>query len=155
MISFTVYGKAEPAGSKRGFAHRKGGVFSGKVIITDDNPKSSSWKQEVTLTAIKAMQGTVPLQGPIVLQVVVYRDRPKGHIGSKGQLRKSAPLYPITKPDATKLLRGIEDALRSVVYHDDAQVVDQRVVKLYGGPARAEIRVEALPSGNGDLIAKS
>jgi hypothetical protein len=39
-ISFTVLGDAKPAGSKRAFAIRRGGVPTGQIAVTDDNPKS-------------------------------------------------------------------------------------------------------------------
>lgn len=57
---------------------------------------------------------------------------------------RAANAYPITKPDSTKLVRAVEDALTGVLWGDDAQVVDQHVFKRYGVPERAEIEVRSM-----------
>ncbi len=132
---FTVYGKAQPAGSKRAF------VVGGHARVVDANAKSRPWKDAVTAAAAEAMGGETLLDGPLWLNVVFHEPRPKGHIGAKGLVRPSAPLYPAKRPDATKLLRAVEDAMTGVVYRDDAQIVSQVVRKVYGEPARVEIRV--------------
>lgn len=135
-VSFVVYGIAQPAGSKRGF------VKAGRVVITDASAKSRPWKAQVSDAAAQASDGPL-LAGPLTLTVDFYLPRPKGHIGVKG-VRPSAPAYPIVKPDTTKLLRAVEDALTGIVWRDDAQVVEQTVRKMYGEPARAEISVDRL-----------
>ena len=90
------------------------------------------------------MKGVALLpDSPLNLEVDFYVPRPKGHFGKRG-LRLSAPAFPTVKPDATKLLRAVEDALTGIVWRDDAQVVEQHVSKLYGEPARAEIRIYKL-----------
>jgi Holliday junction resolvase RusA-like endonuclease len=147
-VSFTVHGKPEPAGSKRGF------VRGGRVVVTDANVKSRPWKALVTDAAIQAM--TVrhssfdvefdslrePLEGPLSVQFLFHVARPKGHQGAKG-LRPSAPPYPITRPDLLKLARGVEDALTGIVYHDDSQIIEEVLVKGYGRPG-VHITVEQL-----------
>lgn len=140
--SFTVYGKAEPGGSKRAFPNRK----TGKIIVTDDNPKAAAWKQEIGIIAGQLMKGRNPYEGPLQMFLTIYRERPKGHYGRHG-VKPSAPKFPTTKPDATKCLRPIEDAMTGIVWGDDAQVCDQRVRKLWcatGEEPRVEVRVAVL-----------
>ncbi len=148
-LAFTVYGKPQPAGSKRGFN------VGGRVIITDANKNSRPWKALVSDAAQQAMSypehdmydrnGDRPLfRGPLGLEVTFWLPRPKGHYGSgrnADTLRAGAPLYPDVKPDTTKLLRAVEDACTGLVWADDAQVVNQWVRKMYGEPARCEVRV--------------
>jgi Holliday junction resolvase RusA-like endonuclease len=113
-------------------------------VVVDANPKAKDWKRAVTGEAAKAMAGKPLLTGAVALQLVIYRPRPKGHFGTgrnAGRLKDSAPPYPDTKPDLTKLLRGTEDALRGIVWRDDAQVCRQQNGKLFGEPARAEVCV--------------
>lgn len=136
----TVYGNAEPAGSKRAFYRPGLGVR-----VVDANPKSREWKNLVATEAGKVASGF--LDGPLRLDATFYRPRPASHYGSgrnADRLKDSAPAYPTTRPDATKLLRGVEDALRGVFYRDDAQIVDQHVRKEWGEPARAVVKVEQL-----------
>lgn len=131
MIHFTVHGLAEPAGSKRAFVNPK----TGRAIVTDANTASGPWKREVTTAAVEAMNGGPMMNGPLKLTLAFYVPRPKGHFGKRG-LRPSAPPYPAVRPDLLKLARGVEDALSGVCYRDDAQIVMERLQKLYGEPAR-------------------
>jgi Holliday junction resolvase RusA-like endonuclease len=153
-VAFTVHGVAAPAGSKRGFYNQK----AKRVIITDDSRRSRPWKAQVSDAAAEAMEGQGPvfhgklLDGPLSLRITFYMPRPKGHFRSAKQaeatgrpLRPSAPAYPTVKPDVSKLVRAVEDALTGVVWRDDAQVVTQFAAKLYGEPARCDVLVE--PAG--------
>lgn len=141
-ISFTVLGKPQPRGSKRAFM-RPGMRFP---VITDDNPKGKPWMQAIAATAKDAMnsEGLDLLDCPICLRVKFKFCRPKGHMGKKG-LRPSAPVHHTVKPDATKLLRGLEDALTGILWRDDSQVVSQTVSKEYGEFDHTEVTVTGLP----------
>jgi Holliday junction resolvase RusA-like endonuclease len=160
-LHFVIHGKPQPAGSKRAFPIRRkqagGWVATGKVAVTDDNPRARDWKEAVASGGYYALAATVPpdryngdpslLTGPLGLAVTFKLARPKGHFGTGRNVSKvkpSAPARPITKPDATKLLRAVEDALTGVVWRDDAQVVEQSVVKVYGEPEGAEVVVWTL-----------
>lgn len=137
--SFTVYGKAEPGGSKTAAPGTRYGV-------RDSNPKVSAWKTEIGIVTGQLMKGRDPYVGPLSLFVTVYRARPKGHFGRHG-VKPSAPKYPDTKPDTTKCLRPIEDAMTGIVWVDDVQVCDQRARKLWcatGEEPRIEVRVAVL-----------
>jgi crossover junction endodeoxyribonuclease RusA len=144
MIQITVLGRAQPAGSKRAFAiRRKSGKLG--VSVVDDAERSRPWKDSVTAAAHEVLNGAEPLDGPLELHVDFYVARPAGHYGTgknRSLVKASAPRFPATRPDASKLCRCIEDALTDAgVWRDDAQVVKQVVSKRYGHPERAEIRI--------------
>jgi Holliday junction resolvase RusA-like endonuclease len=90
------------------------------------------------------MNGAALMDGPLQLTAHFVVPRPKGHHGAKGSVRPSAPAYPITRPDTTKLLRALEDACTGILWRDDSQIVSQFAFKAYGEPARAEVEVRAL-----------
>jgi Holliday junction resolvase RusA-like endonuclease len=138
MIEFIIPGKAQPAGSKRAIPFARANGQGLGVRVTDDNPKAGAWKERVALVAAAAYGGP-PLTCALRLVVVFNRLRPKGHFRKNGLLKPGAPLYPTTKPDATKLLRGLEDACTKILWADDAQIVEQQVTKRYD--AREETRV--------------
>lgn len=141
IVSFTVYGKPQPAGSKRGF------YAGGRVIVTDANANSRPWKALVSDAALKEIGGRGPLyRGPLSLSLMFYMPRPKGHFGRRGLL-PSAPEHPAVKPDVTKLIRAVEDAMTGIVWKDDTQVVIQQAQKQYGEPARCEVIVHPLTKG--------
>lgn len=134
MLEFTVYGVAQPAGSKKAF------VLPGtnRAVVTDANSKSKPWQAEVRNAAIEHIQaehmtenGFLLLDGPLSLGIIVYLPKPKS-------VKRE---HPTVRPDLTKLVRGIEDALTGIVWRDDAQVVEQFLAKRYGEPARVEIAV--------------
>jgi Holliday junction resolvase RusA-like endonuclease len=133
-FSITVYGKPEPAGSKRAFINPK----TKRAIVTDANAKAKPWKQEVAGAAFEAVSGLPPYTFAVELDVEFYLRRPRAHLTSKGVLKPNAPQYHGVRPDATKLVRAVEDAMTGIVWRDDAQVVRQSVVKFYADPGEAE-----------------
>jgi Holliday junction resolvase RusA-like endonuclease len=150
-LTFTVLGRPQPAGSKRPYLHPS----TKRPVVVDAAKGSRPWKQEVAGAALAALHGD-PLpfpDGPIELTVTFYRQRPKGDYGTGKNatfVKASASAYPVSRPDTTKLLRAVEDALTSVIWSDDAQVVDQHVFKRYGTPERALITVRRLPAAVAD-----
>ena len=105
------------------------------VAVTDDNEKSKSWKHQVASAAMEVVGDATVLTGPIRFTMCAVFLRPKGHFGTgrNSQIVKtSAPKYHTVKPDVLKLARCVEDALTGVVWKDDAQIVDESLVKVYG-----------------------
>ena len=137
-ITFFVPGRPRPGGSKRGFLHK-----TTKRIIMVDMADNKDWKVSCRAAAQEAYSGPL-LEGPLGLAVVFQVLRPKGDFGSgrnAGKLTSRARLAPTVKPDATKLLRCLEDALTGIVWRDDAQIVDQHVRKVYADKQGALVRV--------------
>ena len=128
VVGFTVCGKPQTAGSKRAFVNKK----TGRAIVTEDNKKGKPWRADVQAAARDAIQLEELLTGPLVLEVSFYFVRPKSHFGSGKNakvLKPSAPTHPATRPDTTKLLRALEDALTGVLWRDDSQIVYQFAMK--------------------------
>lgn len=152
-ISFVVTGHPEPAGSKRAFVNPR----TGRAQVVDANRKAAPWKQQVAGVVASLTDG-VQFTGPVRLDVTFVLARPKGHFGTgrnAGKLKRSAPAFPATRPDTTKLLRGVEDALTDAgLWRDDAQVVEQTARKEYGTPERCEVTVEAMWSSVGASLSE-
>lgn len=140
---FTVLGVPQPGGSKRGFIIRAKGKKD-RVRMEDDNEKRvKPWRNQIQIVASELMGDRPVFEGPLMLVVEFYVPRPKGHFGVHG-VRRSAPRYPTVRPDATKLLRPLEDALNGVLWKDDSQIVEQIARKRYGDPPRAEVKVAVI-----------
>ena len=143
VVSFFVRGVPRPGGSKRAFVNKK----TGKAVITGDNPKTKDWMRLVSYTAAQVYKGSPIRDHPIRLKIIFVMLRPKSHYrtGKNSHLlRDSAPTDPTGKPDLTKLLRSTEDALKGIVWHDDSQVVNHVVTKVYGDIPGASVVVECL-----------
>jgi Holliday junction resolvase RusA-like endonuclease len=134
-LELVVYGQPAPAGSKTA-----GRTADGRVFLRDASKGAAAWKRAVAQVAGEHMHGRELLEGPLNLCADFFLPRPKGHIGKRG-VRPSAPFHHLVKPDTTKLLRAVEDALTGIVYRDDSQIVRQAITKGYGEPARVEIRI--------------
>ncbi|MHC4868052.1 MAG: RusA family crossover junction endodeoxyribonuclease [Planctomycetota bacterium] len=148
-IEFEVIGKAQPAGSKKAFpVRRKDGRLG--VAVVDDNPNSAVWKAAVAVVARQAAQDAglhKLLAGAIGVVFRFEKPRLTSHYGTgrnAGKLKPSAPPFPITRPDALKLARAVEDALTGVIWRDDAQICDERLFKRWGEQARVLVMVEDL-----------
>lgn len=160
-ISFRVFGKPKPAGSKVGIRDRKTGrVFMKEAV--DSKP----WRDSVTAAAMEEYQGPL-LEGPLAVSINFYFTRPKGHFGTGknvGKLKPSARLYPSVWPDLDKLIRNTWDGISGVIWRDDSQIVTDSGTKRYAiGNTRegAEVRIETIdaadcpvmPENPGDLSA--
>ena len=136
MVSFTVPGLPAPQGSKT----------RTKFGVREDNPATRPWRNAVAWEAKAAMNGTMPLAGPVRLDVVFYFPRPKSHFGSGRNaetLKPAAPTFHTAKPDVDKLCRAIGDSLTGIVLRDDSQIAQVFASKKYGSPC-AEITVAPL-----------
>lgn len=133
FLRFTVYGKAQPQGSIRAFLPKG----TDRPVLTSDNKKLKSWRQEFALAALAAMneggQRMLPKMTPVELLVTFYLERPE-HLAKRH-------LQHMKKPDWDKLARAIGDSMSGVVYRDDNQVWHADIRKLYGLPERTEVVV--------------
>lgn len=130
-LQFTVFGKPEPQGSTRAFLPKG----STRPIITSDNPKLKSWRQELSKAAIAACVDCEgwPLESRIPVQVALqFFFKPPQKTNGKEKT---------TRPDVDKLMRAVLDGMTGIVYHDDSQVAHAQISKIFGIPERVEIYV--------------
>lgn len=143
-IAITAYGRPAPQGSKR---------HVGNGVMREMSKYVAPWREDVrhaALNVIAATPGWVPLDGPLLVEMVFTMRKP----ASAPKRRRT---WPQSAPDLSKLLRSTEDALTSAgVWRDDSRVVEyKRAAKVFPGEDRdalsapgAVIRVWAL---GGDL----
>jgi len=154
-LSFFVPGKAQTSGSKHGFAMKKNGVYTGKVLMTPANPHERDWKNAIAAWAVAAMQKAKierPIDSAVRLDITFVMARPKYHYRTNGQLKPNAPRFHTSTPDRTKLLRCAEDALNSIVWRDDSQVCTGSIEKVYGPVPGAQITITEEVQNNHEPI---
>lgn len=115
--SIIVHGNPKPQGSKR---------HVGNGVMIESCKALRPWRTEVKLAALQARGAAPTLDGPLFARVVFTVPKPT----SAPKRRRT---YPQTKPDLSKLLRAVEDALTDAgVWRDDARVVEfERLAKVY------------------------
>ncbi len=128
MVKFTVYGEAKPKGSTRAF------VVKGKARTTTNNPNAKDWQQLVAVSAQQYRPAAGPYPGAVRLCVHFYFSRPAS------VSEKQRPHHTV-KPDLDKLVRNIGDALKGVIYAEDARIVQIVAKKSYDTIPRVEIEV--------------
>lgn len=104
--------------------------------------KTRNYETNLRLAAQDVMAGAPPLDGPLSVTVNALFPVPQSWPKKKQAQALAGEVRPTTKPDADNLLKVL-DALNEVVFRDDKQVVDARVVKSYS--ARPCMRVEIMP----------
>ena len=148
MFSLWVAGTPRPAGSKRAFRNRGPGR---KFIIADDCKAGPAWKAMVKLLAREYWAGKPAIAGPVLLILDFKVSRPKRHFGTGANAGRIKTVFvkawPTVKPDTTKFVRAVEDALTGVAWNDDAQVVRQIAQKRYAGPGeQAGVTILVFPA---------
>jgi len=146
-ITFFVPGRPATAGSKHGFALKKGGQYTGKVVMVNDNKRYTDWRALVKHIASQAYQGPL-LDGPLFLKAQFTLQRPKSHYyqtkARLGQLKDDAPHWVTSKPDCSKIIRALEDSLTGVIWTDDSRVVRLVTEKVYGEKPRTDVQIYEL-----------
>jgi Holliday junction resolvase RusA-like endonuclease len=124
-----VYGLPIAQGRPRAFRHPAGGI---RVY---DPANSRDWKRTVQAQVLP-VKPDVPFAGALRLRLLFELPRPK-----------SLPrrvVHHVKRPDVDNLAKAVKDAIRSVVYQDDSQVVELEVRKVYGDQPGVSITAEAL-----------
>jgi Holliday junction resolvase RusA-like endonuclease len=122
-LRIVVFGSPAPQGSKR-FV----GMKNGRGVMIESSKKVRPWRQDVKAAALAARDGAAPMDGPLVLRMVFTLPKPSS-------APKRRRLYPMRKPDLSKLARSTEDALTDAgVIADDARIVEyERLAKVFPG----------------------
>ena len=129
-ISFTVPGEAKPQGRPRTR------VIGGHAAIYDD-PKSRSYKGLIQLHAIEEMKAQgiewplAPSPLGFTVALVVKRRIPKSFSKKKAKLALDGDIRPQVKPDLDNVAKAFLDALTGVIWHDDTEVVDLSISRIY------------------------
>ena len=102
-----------------------------------------SYEAVLKFAAVEAMAGRAPIEGPVRLLMVATFDVPTSWSKKKRIAALAGDIKPTKKPDADNVIK-LTDALNQVVWRDDAQVVECRLIKRYGNQAMLQVQVEAL-----------
>ena len=139
MSTYTAVVLGDPVAQGRPRFSRQGGF-----VKAYDPAKSRDYKSYVRMIAAQNAPVT-PVEGAIEFSLRIYRAIPKGMPKYKREAAKDGRLRPVTKPDVSNVLKGVEDALKGVWYKDDSQIVGYGVLgKWYDERPRIEIMMREL-----------
>jgi Holliday junction resolvase RusA-like endonuclease len=101
------------------------------------------YEASIGYMAKKAMQGLPFLRGPVQLSVEAYFQIPKNWSKADKRAARANLIRPEVKPDWDNIGK-VTDALKNIVWQDDAHVVDGRVQKFYGDDPRLVVVIRTL-----------
>lgn len=138
MIEFVIPGQPIPQGRPRA------GKNKGRLIMYDPN-ESKEYKQYVSLIA-KHYAPKNLYKDNLKMVIKIYRQIPKSTTKKDRALFLAGIKRPVTKPDTSNYVKGIEDALNGIIYKDDSQIVDLYAAKYYSDNPRVEILIKEIDS---------
>ena len=130
-IKLIVYGDSVAQG-------RPKATGQGGHIRVYDPVKSRNYKEVVRTEALKLRLEKL-LCGELEVTVNIYRSVPKSFSKKNNAMALREDIRPITKPDVSNIVKGIEDALNGILWRDDSQIVDLHVSKFYSEIPRVEV----------------
>ena len=147
LCCFTVRGEPATQGSKRAFPFKRKDGTLGASVVSVSNKKLKSWRAVVSDAATEAYGGEL-ISDPIRLTVILELKRPKNHYGTGRNsmiLKKNAPIFHYRNKDAIKMVRAIEDAITGIVWRNDCQIAEHRIVKRWSpGGSMAHIEIDRI-----------
>lgn len=91
------------------------------------------------------MERVFPTEDAVRLTVTFYRLVPQSFSQARRALALQGLIHPTSRPDASNLVKSVEDGLNGIVVADDAQCVRTVSEKRYGEEAFALVEIETLP----------
>ena len=114
-----------------------------------DPAKSRDYKDYIRLAAAEQLKGQPPMKGMLQLSIRVYRSIPASMAKKHRPFAENGTIRPITKPDLDNYVKGIKDALKSICWNDDSQIVAYKEPfgKYYSLTPRIEVEVAEVSDG--------
>lgn len=132
MLAGPPRGKGRPrAVSRQGFAR----------VYTDE--KTRKYEAQLRYAGQQQMSGRPPTAQPVAVHVEARFAVPQSWSRRKQEAALLGHLRPATTPDADNLLKAL-DSLNGVVWVDDRQIVEARVIKLYSDTPGLTVEVATL-----------
>lgn len=135
MVTIKVDGVPVPKGRARY-------VRRGNHISTYTPEKTRSYETLIKESAKQAMGSSEPLETPVSLYLYIRVPIPKSCTKKRLEAIQNGSEKPIKKPDASNILKSVEDGMNGVVYKDDSQIVNIHVTKVYSSQAGVDICVK-------------
>lgn len=135
MVTFKVDVVPVPKGRARY-------VRRGNHISTYTPEKTRTYEALIKDAARQAMGASEPLETPVSLYLYIRVPIPKSCTKKRLEAISDGSEKPTKKPDASNILKSVEDGMNGVVYHDDSQIINIHVTKVYSSLPGVDICVK-------------
>ena len=136
FVSFSIpgvaVGKGRPRISTRGGFAR---AYTPEPTVVYEAQVAAAGKQAM------ADAGLELLETPLNVRIDVFVQIPKSFSKKKREQALASEIFPTSRPDIDNVAKAILDALNTVVYEDDDQVVNLSVSKRYAIDPFVSVRI--------------
>ncbi len=132
----------DPRGKGRPRSRIAGNSFRQFVQVYTD-PETRAYEDRLRAAAALAMHGHSMLIGAVEVRVEAHFAVPASWSNRKSQRALAGEIRPTGKPDWDNIGKVV-DALNGIVWKDDSQVVDGRILKFYGDTPALRITVRPI-----------
>lgn len=112
-----------------------------------NTPATAEFEREIGHAAAVFMEGRPPMAGALSLTLFAAMPVPPSWSKAKQARALAGDERPTARPDASNILKAVEDALNGIVYADDAQLVAVSAVKAFGASPGLHVVVEPVKKG--------
>ena len=138
IARFTVPGP--PQGKGRPRFTRTGHAFT--------PAKTAEYERQIRQAYTRQCGQTFPEDAALRVKIVAWFSVPASDSKARRDMKLKHKMLPIKKPDWDNIGKVICDALNGLAYRDDSQIVDGRVIKVYGEQPKVTVIIEAIEADN-------
>ena len=136
-ITFTIYAEPVPKARARTFYNAKAGR-----VMSYTPKKTTGFEQLISVEAAKHRPKSGLIMTGVSIEIKIFKSIPKSMSKKKRVLAEAGNLRPTTRPDGDNYEKGIFDALKGVIWHDDGQIVDCHWQKFFSNTPRVEVEIK-------------
>lgn len=119
----------------------------GRSFVNAYTPAATrTFERALAMAAKVAMRGKPPMDGPLRVTVTASLGVPSSWSNRKRDAALAGIVRPTSRPDGDNFQKIAWDALNSIIWHDDSQIVDGRVIKVYSEQPALRIEVNRIDS---------
>ena len=134
QIHFEV--KGDPKGKGRPRFSR-----AGKFTRVYTDKQTLDYEALIKFFAAEAMGSTDPLETPVSVFLYIRHAVPQSYSKKRTEACLSGLEQPCKKPDIDNIAKTYLDGMNGVVFHDDTQVIDLHVKKVYSAVPGVDVMV--------------
>jgi len=142
IARFTVPGP--PQGKGRPRFTRTGHAFTPAKTAEYERQIRQAYQQ-----GFKAGEWPAPADVPLKITILASFSIPASDSKRKRMMKLQRKMWPTKKPDWDNIGKVICDALNGLAYRDDSQIVDGRVIKVYGEQPKVTVIIEEVETQEG------
>lgn len=118
-------------------------VINGRATLYTPR-ETVEYERHVAWCAKAALAGQAVPRAPMKVTLDIQLDVPKSWSGKRRAAALAGQIVPTSKPDASNVLKAVEDACNEIVYPDDSHIVSLVVDKRFAPAPGVTVTIEWL-----------